>query len=326
MASLPPSLSGLVTGETENRKDVIKAYRDGRIRYLVSVGTLTTGFDVPHTQVIALLRKTESAALLQQILGRAWRLDDDKPHSVVFDYATNIEDHFPDSDIYNPVIKAIAKKAAGVGIKAKCPDCDYENTFSCQEQYKDYPIDENGYCVDVFGSRIETEYGPLSAHHGRRCQGYTNIGKELARCGYRWSGKPCPQCEELNDIAARYCYVCKAEIVDPNEKLQGEFKAMKRDPHLPQCDEVLSMECKPTVSRSGRDTLRVDFVTTYRQFSVWFIPGSAEYKRFMAVTNNGNDRPKTVGYRKVDDKFYKVHSYNLAADEPERVDNLKRAG
>jgi hypothetical protein len=70
----------------------------------------------------------------------------------------------------------------------------------------------------------------------------------------------------------------------------------------------------------------VDFVTTYRQFSVWFIPGSAEYKRFMAVTNNGNDRPKTVGYRKVDDKFYKVHSYNLAADEPERVDNLKRAG
>lgn len=329
MASLPPSISALVTGETEKneRKRIIEAYRDQRVRYLVNVGTLTTGFDVPHTQVIATLRKTESAALLTQILGRAWRLDDAKDHCLWLDYAGNQEEHFPDGDIFNPVIKASTKKEAGKGITAVCPDCQYPNEFSCQEQYKDYQYDENGYALDVFGSRVETDYGPLPVHHGRRCFGYISIGKgKLDRCGYRWSGKPCPECGEKNDIAARYCYECRTEIVDPNERLVGEFKDMKRDPHMPQCDEVLSMDCKASVSRSGRETLRVDWVTPYRQFSTWFVVGKADYDRFMAVTDNGNVKPKTVGYRKTDDKFFRIHSYNLPADEPERVDVLRRVG
>src|SRR5690606_12692335 len=48
MASLPPSLSAMVTGETPKaeRKRIIDAYKNKKIRYLVSVGTLTTGFDV----------------------------------------------------------------------------------------------------------------------------------------------------------------------------------------------------------------------------------------------------------------------------------------
>lgn len=326
MASLPPSLSALVTGETPKgeRKDIIEAYREQRIRYLVNVGTLTTGFDVPHTQVIALLRRTESAALLQQILGRAWRLHPDKPYCVLLDYAENVEAHFPDGDIYNPVIKAGKVSGEGKPLKVICPDCSYENEFSRQPDYVDHPIDENGYCLDVFGNRIETDYGPLPAHYGRRCFGYVHSRVErgkLERCGYRWTGKDCPNCGEKNDIAARYCYECRAEIVDPNEKLRSEFKAMKKNPFLPQCDEVISMAISHRISQAGNRVVRVDWVTPYRQFSTYLMPeGKSEkhqhdYKLFMDATNKGIDKPKTISYRKTDDKFFTVLAYNLPADE-----------
>lgn len=324
MASLPPAISAMVTGDTEKkeRNSIIKKYKEGDIRYLVSVGTLTTGFDAPHIQVIALLRKTESSSLLTQIMGRAWRLHDGKEYSVLLDYAENIEEHFPDGDIYNPVIKAGKEKGEAYPIKAKCPTCSYVNEFSCLPDYIDTEKDENGYCVDVFGNRIETEFGPLSSHYGRRCFGYVPIGQgKLDRCNYRWSGKPCPACNEPNDIAARYCYVCKAEIIDPNEKLVGQFKAFKKDPYQPQCDEVISMDVKQSISRAGNSVMKVDWVTPFRAFTTYFmVDGKGQqqkdaYKLFMLTTDNGNVKPDTVSYRKTDDKFYSIIGYNIPKDE-----------
>lgn len=328
MASLPPSLSGMVTGDTDKgeRKRIIQVYKDQRIRYLVSVGTLTTGFDVPHTQVIATLRQTESSALLQQILGRAWRLHDDKEYSVWFDYANNAESHFPDGDIYNPVIRA-SKNAKSTGpLMAKCPDCSYQNEFTCLPDHVDSPIDENGYCLDVFGERIETEYGPMPAHYGRRCFGYVSAGGgKIDRCGYFWTSRECDACGEKNDITARRCSGCKAELIDPNSKLIGEFKAHKKDPHLPQCDEVLSMTVKHSVSRAGNATLRVDWITPYRQFSTYLLPESkvtahkAAYSDFMLTTDSGNAKPRTIAYRKTTDKFFSILGYNAPMDEePQR--------
>lgn len=324
MASLPPAISAMVTGDTEKkeRNSIIKKYKEGEVRYLVSVGTLTTGFDVPHTQVIALLRKTESSSLLTQIMGRAWRLHEGKEYSVLLDYAENIEEHFPDGDIYNPVIKAGKEKGEAYPIKAKCPACSYVNEFSCLPDYIDTEKDENGYCVDVFGNRIETEFGPLSSHYGRRCFGYVPVGQgKLDRCNYRWSGRPCPACDEPNDIAARYCYVCKAEIIDPNLKLVGEFKAFKKDPYQPQCDEVISMDVKQSISRAGNSVMKVDWVTPFRAFTTYFmVDGKGHqqkdaYKLFMLTTDNGNVKPDTVSYRKSDDKFYSIIGYNLPKDE-----------
>lgn len=324
MASLPPAISAMVTGDTEKkeRNSIIEKYKEREIRYLVSVGTLTTGFDVPHTQVIALLRKTESSSLLTQIMGRAWRLHDGKEYSVLLDYAENIEEHFPDGDIYNPIIKAGKEKGEAYPIQAKCPTCSYVNEFSCLPDYIDTEKDENGYCVDVFGNRIETEFGPLSSHYGRRCFGYVPVGQgKLDRCNYRWSGKPCPACDEPNDIAARYCYVCKAEIIDPNEKLVGQFKAFKKDPYQPQSDEVISMDVKRSISRAGNSVMKVDWVTPFRAFTTYFMvdgKGNQQkdaYKLFMLTTDNGNVKPDTVSYRKSDDKFYSIIGYNLPKDE-----------
>ncbi len=329
MASLPPAISAMVTGETDKkeRNSIIKKYKEREIRYLTSVGTLTTGFDVPHTQVIALLRKTESSSLLTQIMGRAWRLHDGKEYSVLLDYAENIEEHFPDGDIYNPVIKACKEKGEAYPIKAKCPTCSYVNEFSCIPDYIDTDKDENGYCVDVFGNRIETEFGPLSSHYGRRCWGYVSVGAgKVDRCGYYWTSKECDACGEKNDVTARYCVSCKHELIDPAKKLIGEFKASKKDPRQPQCDKVLSMDVKNSISRAGNPTVRVDFVTPYRQFTVYLMPDAkipsrkAEYEAFCMATDNGSRKPDTVSYRKVDDKFFNIFSYDMPADEEPKME------
>lgn len=338
LASLPKGSSGLVTaevsklgtGEAIRRDRLIKLYRDGEIRHLVNVGTLTTGFDVAHTETIAILRYTESAALLQQILGRAWRLHPAKVDSLLLDYAGNVDRHFPDGDIYTPLVEAKGAAAGGEGISALCPDCGYENQFTLVGDRADFKHDANGYCLDVFGERVQTEFGPLPAHHGRRCQGMLQTAPNInggrhVQCGYFWTSKPCPQCETPNDISARYCSECKAEIVDPNEKLIGDFKAMKRDPTRRQTDKVLQMTVRPGISSAGNLTVRADWVTPYRQFSTWHMPeakaykGQADWAMFDAATAGGTQKPDTITYRKdAESGFYQVIGFNKPEDvEPE---------
>lgn len=149
-----------------------------------------------------------------------------------------------------------------------------------------------------------TEHGPLAAHYGRRCtaQHQTGPSGTYERCNYRWTSKECHECGEANDIAARYCVKCKTEIVDPNEKLALDFKMLKRDPTQAQTDEVLSMDLREGISQAGNKTMRADFVTPYRSFSIWFSPESKGWKQreewagFESATKNGP--PKTVTYKK----------------------------
>jgi DNA repair protein RadD len=174
-----------------------------------------------------------------------------------------------------------------------------------------------------------SDYGPISGHHGRRCLGLVQSGPrgEFERCGYRWTFKECPHCLADNDIAARYCQTCKGEIIDPNEKLIGEFRAMKKDPTRMQTDRVLSMSCLPSISQKGNKTLRVEWVTEYRQFTTWFQPearhsrGQVQWLAFDRATDGGDSKPDTITYQKnAATGFYEVYGYNRPADElPDEV-------
>lgn len=319
LASLPPQLSGIVHGATKDRDAVLKAFAQKKIKYIVNVGVLTTGWDCSHVDVVAMLRRTESVGLMQQCIGRGLRIDPDKSDCLVLDYADNITTHAPDGDLFAPIIKAGKASGSSVPIDAECPDCHHVNEFGLQPDYADYQRDQFGYVLDVFGQPLMNDHGQIPAHYGRRCFGVVPIGKgKYDRCNYRWNGKPCPSCEEPNDIAARYCYVCKAEIVNPNDKLIADFKAMKRDPTQPQTDKIISIATSEGESARGNKTLRVDFVTSYRQFSIWLMP-EAENARAINDWNRwervGGD-PKTVSYVKdVDSSFYRVLAYNQPADD-----------
>lgn len=57
-----------------DRTRIIDAFRSGELRALVNVAVLTTGFDVPEVDAIAMLRATKSPVLYVQIAGRGMRL------------------------------------------------------------------------------------------------------------------------------------------------------------------------------------------------------------------------------------------------------------
>jgi DNA repair protein RadD len=325
MASLPPELSRIVTGETgeKDRKRLIDDFKERRIKYLVNVSVLTTGFDAPHVDLIAILRKTESVGLLQQIIGRGLRICEGKADCLILDYTTNLDDHCPDGDLFAPVIKAGNNSSGLETIDCKCEACATINAFKPKIEYADSPRDEFGYVLDLAGDRVKTEFGPMPAHWGRRCFGQIRTGPrgEYTRCEYRWTFKACPECEGENDIAARYCAHCKAELVNPNDKLVAEFRALKRDPTRWQTDRVVGMDCKEGISRAGNRTIRVEWTTPYRQFTTWLTPEANSYTAqakaatWAQATYSGQRAPNTVTYRKDPDSgFFEIKVYNRPED------------
>ena len=319
MESLPPSLSAIITGETpkQDRAEILRLFKARRLKYLVNVSVLTTGFDAPHVDLVAILRATESVSLLQQIIGRGLRIDNNKNDCLVLDYAENIERHCPDGDIFNPDIKAGMTGSGTYSIEAECPECKTVNEFAGKINEEGFKIDDNGYFVDLEGNRIETDYGDMPAHWGRRCFGLikNRTIHKLVRCSYRWTFRACPHCEAENDIAARYCCSCKGELIDPNEKLIADFQMKKKDPYSMQTDKVIDMKIRPTISKAGNECLRVDFITEYRSFPIWFTKKiAAPYNQFVKETSEGSIKPSTITYRKKGE-FFTIYGYNKVADE-----------
>lgn len=342
MASLPPGLSRMVSGDPKitspkERDQIIKDFKDQKFKYLVNVAVLCVGFDAPHVDVIAILRKTESIGLMQQIIGRGLRLFEGKDYVLILDYAENVEAHCPDGDIFKPDVKASLGGTSGAPMEVVCGSCNYTNQFSSRKNDEGYAIDKEGYFTDLAGMRIMVDTAeidpttnlpkklPMPAHFGRRCQGMHPARDGFTyQCHQRWSSKKCPDpnCEADNDLAARYCTTCKGELIDPNSKLTIEFKRQKKDPTQMQCDQVLSMICKPSISNAGKKMYIVEYVTPYRQFVVYMQPESdhyaakAEWKRFMDATDGMLIEPDTITYKKDSGGkgFYRVYGYNQAAD------------
>ena len=342
LESLPPELSAIVHGGTKkkDRESIIEKFKQKRIKYLVNVAVLTTGFDAPHIDVVAFMRATESASLMQQMIGRGLRLDEGKADCLVLDYAGNIERHCPDGDLFNPEIK-VSFKGESEPAQIECPACASINLFGLRKNPDKFEIDKNGYFIDLAGNRIvdpdtQKEY---PAHYGRRCFGQIITGKIASRCEYRWSSKDCPECGHHNDIAARYCESCKTELIDPNEKLRIDFKRMKSDPYTVSTDKVLSWRVQERQSKAGNTTLRIDYTTDYADFAIWYTPDSKMQKarflwadlciacvnrpvktvaEFVDLVNSFEaERPKTITARKDrDSKFYEAYGHNRPEDIP----------
>ena len=138
---------GFVCGDTSptERAATLERFKSGGLKFLVNVNVLTTGFDAPNIDCVALLRPTNSPGLYYQMVGRGFRLHPSKTDCLVLDFGGNILRHGP--------VDALQVKrpgAAGTGeAPAKecpecqtvvhaacshCPDCGYE--FPAPEQEK----------------------------------------------------------------------------------------------------------------------------------------------------------------------------------------------
>ncbi|MBX9945080.1 MAG: DEAD/DEAH box helicase [Reyranella sp.] len=102
------------------RDRIISAFKRGEIRALASMGVLTTGFNAPAVDLIAMLRPTKSAGLYVQMAGRGTRLAPGKEDCLVLDFAGNVARHGP--------VDAVRPKrpveAEGIAPTKVCPDCD----------------------------------------------------------------------------------------------------------------------------------------------------------------------------------------------------------
>lgn len=230
MKCLPPYVAALVTGETseDDRDEIINSFKKRKLKYLVNVSVLTTGFDAPHVDVIAILRPTESVSLYQQIVGRGLRLSPGKTDCLVLDYTG--QGH----DLYSPEIEENKPHPKSVPVQVVCPKCGVENEF---------------------WGLLDGE-GELIEHFGRQCQGATlNTEKQvLEKCGFRFRFKKCDHCGEENDIAARSCQHCQHILVDNDKKLKEAM--LLKDAHVMRVDSMKMLE---SFDKRGNPRLEVHY-------------------------------------------------------------------
>ncbi len=88
---------GFVCGETLpfERDVTLKRFRGGELKYLCNVNVLTTGFDAPNIDCVALVRPTMSPGLFYQMVGRGFRLHPGKTDALVLDFGGNVLRHGP---------------------------------------------------------------------------------------------------------------------------------------------------------------------------------------------------------------------------------------
>jgi DNA repair protein RadD len=227
---LPAEQSALVVGDTENseRDRIIEEFKAKKLKYLVNVSVLTTGFDAPHVDVIAILRPTESASLYQQIIGRGLRLSPGKTDCLILDYTG--QDH----DLFSPEIGEDKPNSESVIVEVPCPSCGLINHF--------------------WG--LKDPDGNLLEHYGRKCKGAMEnpTTGEVAECGFRFRFKLCDRCGEENDIAARSCNSCQHLLVDNDQKLK-EAMSLK-DAHVMRVD---SMHFQRGQDKRGSARLEVSY-------------------------------------------------------------------
>ncbi len=115
----------MVFGDTsdEQRAEAIRSFRAGTVKYLVNCDVLTTGFDAPNVDTVAVLRPTMSPGLWYQMVGRGFRLAPGKTDCLVLDYGQNLLRHGP-----------IDRMVIGKDGKAAEPDADrWKECPSCLE-------------------------------------------------------------------------------------------------------------------------------------------------------------------------------------------------
>ncbi len=112
--------------DNEKNTDIISSFKNGKLRALINYGKLTTGFDHPPVDLIAMMRCTMSAGLWVQMLGRGTRPSPGKENCLVLDFAKNTERLGPINDPFLPQKRTAGQGDAPVKICDAC--CTYNHT------------------------------------------------------------------------------------------------------------------------------------------------------------------------------------------------------
>ncbi|SHG98311.1 DEAD/DEAH box helicase [Ferrimonas marina] len=224
LARLPKGEAALLTAETPKpeRAELIARFKARELKFLVNVAVLTTGFDAPHVDLIALMRRTDSVALFQQMVGRGLRLSPGKSDCLVLDYAGN------GYSLFSPEVGEPRPHPDTEPVSVPCPKCGHDNAFWGRSD----------------------DHGLVLEHFGRRCQGWDE--ESSAQCDYRFRFKECPDCLTENDIAARQCQGCGKQLVDPDARLKEVLRL--KDYKVLRCSGI---QLEADSDKQGKPRLKV---------------------------------------------------------------------
>jgi DNA repair protein RadD len=253
LSYLPTDQSRIVIGDTEElqRDKIVEDFKNKKFKYLVNVSVLTTGFDAPHVDVIAILRPTESIALYQQIIGRGLRISENKKDCFILDYTGM------GHDIYAPEIGEKRPDSEAVAVVVDCPKCDFQNNFWGK--------------VDEFDEVIE--------HFGRKCQGAVldQSTYEYTPCNHRFRFKRCEKCFAENDITARQCAECGNMLIDADAKLKQA--KLSKNAHVLRPENIELLE---KVDKNGNNYLDVRYYDHDSQYlsELHYLNNQTSIKKF----------------------------------------------
>ncbi|MFN3453807.1 MAG: DEAD/DEAH box helicase family protein [Pseudobdellovibrio sp.] len=288
MTYLPSGEAKIVLGDTDiqDREAIVNDFKNKKFRYLVNVSVLTTGFDAPHVDVIAILRPTESNSLYQQIIGRGLRLSADKKDCYVLDYTGM------GHDIFKPEISDKKPAKDTVPVQVICPSCGFFNDFW-------------GY-MDSDGEVLE--------HYGRTCRGAVQNPKtlEITKCGFRFRYKICHVCSAENDITARECEKCKAVLIDADAKLKQA--KLSKNAHVLTPERVAFEERKDKNGNTYLEIRYYDFDANYLSEAYFFNNPSAIKKFNINFLRSHLKRPElNLEINTVDDVIHSQKLFRLPA-------------
>jgi len=117
-------VANCITGATskKERERIIGEFKAGRIRCLTNANVLTTGFDYPDIDLIAMLRPTMSPGLYVQMAGRGLRPKSHTDHCLVLDFAAVVATHGPITHVRPPNKKGEKEGAAPVKVCDNCQE------------------------------------------------------------------------------------------------------------------------------------------------------------------------------------------------------------
>jgi len=193
-----------VFGDTPNdvRDARIADFRTGKVRAMVNVNVLTTGFDVPDVDLIALMRPTQSPGLYVQMVGRGLRIAPEKQDCLVLDFGGNVCRHGPidkvevressgDGDSEAPMKKCEQCMTIVYAAVTICPTCGFEFPVSRGKANHDERPDEQSAILSGQRKPIERwAVQNVSYHeHTKRDAppGHPKTLRVYYDCGYRRS-------------------------------------------------------------------------------------------------------------------------------------------
>ena len=115
-----------VFGDTPaaERARVLGDFKAGRLRCMVNVNVLTTGFDAPGVDLIGFLRPTRSKGLYVQMAGRGTRTAEGKEDCLICDFAGCVAMHGPVDLVTGDERDKPSSDEPGVAPVKTCPSCE----------------------------------------------------------------------------------------------------------------------------------------------------------------------------------------------------------